>query len=136
MSNALQRVDAGEASPEVDSQKMVVEVPVEDELLAWGDAPPGAVFTPNGDGINDEAVFDFVVYKINVPRPLGIRVFDLRGRRVREIREMGSSGRHRIAWDGRDGAGKQVPPGLYLTEVFVDGVQDNAVLNRVIAIVY
>ena len=132
---ARQRVDGGEAYDGVDSQRIVVGVPVEHKLLDWSDSPP-ALFTPNGDGLNDELVFDFVVYKINAARPLGVRVYGLQGTLVRELRELGSSGRHRLAWDGRDEADQQVPPGLYVGQVFVDGAEADAVLNRVIAVVY
>lgn len=132
---SLQRVDAGEAAEEVDSQQIVVGVPVDGKLLEWA-APPPAVITPNGDGLNDELVFDFAVFKINTPRPLGVRVYALHGALVRELRGSGSSGRQQIAWDGRNGAGERVSPGLYISQVYVDGVEEKAVLNRLIAVVY
>ena len=42
-------------------------------------------------------------------------IFDLAGRRVREIaRGPQAAGTHRLRWDGRDARGRTVPPGVYL----------------------
>jgi len=44
-------------------------------------------------------------------------VSDLAGRRVASVR--GPSG-SRLVWEGRDGAGRPVPPGIYLYRMEVD----------------
>ena len=36
-----------------------------------------AIFTPNGDGINDAAVFSFAVLKVNVARQVVVYLYDL-----------------------------------------------------------
>jgi hypothetical protein len=132
----MQRVDVGDASEEMDSQRIVVGVPVEKKLLEWASIP-SPVITPNDDGHNDEIVFSFTVLKINVPRPLRVLIRDLNRRTIREFREEPiSSGTYEVAWDGRDDGGARVLPGLYLGQVCVDGAEDEAVLNRMIAVVY
>ena len=85
-----------------------------------GDGP--GVFTPNNDGQRDTAVFEFVVLRVNVGREVSVELFDLRGRRVRRLVEIRSAatGLYRVEWDGRDGDGHLVPPGLYVARVGVD----------------
>lgn len=94
-------------------------------------SPP--VLTPNGDGVNDDTVIEFVLAKVDVPRRVSIRIADLSGRAVVEL-GVGhlASGSHqrpsRAApgtvsagrWDGRDTTGALVPPGLYLYRVEVE----------------
>ena len=135
-SDTWQRVDPGDASEEMDSQRIVVGVPVGNNLLDWATPPPSTI-TPNGDGQNDEMVFDFIVLKVNTPRPLCIRIYDLHGAVVRELlKESGSSDRYRVVWDGQNDAGERVFPGLYLVQICVEGAQKKATLNRIIAVVY
>jgi len=51
-----------------------------------------------------------------------LAVFDSRGRRIREIvRGSLPAGEHVMRWDGRDGAGKRVPNGLYFYRLEADG---------------
>ena len=51
---------------------------------------------------------------------LAIEIFDLSGSRVRElIAAPQAAGVYRETWDGRDGAGTRVAPGLYLCRVGV-----------------
>jgi hypothetical protein len=47
-----------------------------------------------------------------------LRIFDVSGRRVRAL-DFGprEAGIQRFAWDGRDDAGRPLPPGLYLGDV-------------------
>jgi hypothetical protein len=132
---ATQSVEAGEADASVVSQRLVVGTPVQNRLLDWAGSPP-SMLTPNGDGHNDELVFDLLIYKLTEARPWGIRVFDLAGVLVREVHQNGPSGRYRIGWDGRDQAGELVPPGLYVTQAFVDGAEHSEVLTRLIAVAY
>ena len=132
---ALQRVDAGDAWDGVDSQSIVVGTPIESALLEWT-GPATVVCTPNADGHNDACSFEFLIHKINVPCPLGVRVFDLRGRPVWERGQMGAGGRYRLTWDARDAAGELVPPGLYLARVWLESAQQHAVVHRVVSVAY
>ena len=79
-------------------------------------------FTPNGDGINDTAVFSFAVLKVNVARQVAVYLYDLAGREVRRLSERRTmaNGLYRLVWDGRDEGGDLVSPGLYLARVKVD----------------
>ena len=79
-----------------------------------------SIFTPNGDGFNDEAVVRFVLLKVDVLRDLEVNFFDLSGRRVRRLYDQpSSSGVYEISWDGLDDSGRLVPPGLYLARVSI-----------------
>ena len=81
-----------------------------------------ATFTPNGDGINDAAVFSFAVLKVNVARQVAVEFYDLAGRKVRRLSERRNmaNGLYRLVWDGRDAGGTLVSPGLYLARIEVD----------------
>ncbi len=80
------------------------------------------IFSPNGDGINDEFVFEFAVLKVDAAREVSVDLYDLAGNRVRRLSEIRSSasGSYRMVWDGRNQAGNLVPPGLYLADVRID----------------
>ena len=94
-------------------------------LLDVGVAPP--VFTPNGDGSNDDATFVFTLAKAE-GAPVSVRVFSLDGSLVRELhtgplsarRYDGSSQSAPGRWDGTDDRGNVVPPGIYLYELLVE----------------
>lgn len=60
---------------------------------------------------NPRTRVDFVV---QVSGPVSLRVYDLRGREVRVLRDRPlNAGRHSVDWDGRDAAGRPVPAGIY-----------------------
>ena len=123
-----QRVDPEPQNP---TSLHVLAVSKDRELL--GDLhvqPP--VFTPNGDGFNDEVAFDFAVFLANLNDPVAVGIYDLSGRLIRtmgEQREV-SAGRYRIAWDGFDDGGELVPPGLYSVLLTVDAVTGGSGVSR------
>lgn len=102
-----------------------------------GDGP--GIVTPNGDGHNDAAVFEFVVLRVNVEREVSVELFDLRGRRVRTLTENRpeATGLYQLSWDGRDDSGGLVPPGLYVARIGVntDGSGSEAV-TAVVGVAY
>ncbi len=50
-----------------------------------------------------------------------VTVFDVEGRLVRTLLDTSlGAGRHRVVWDGRDGQGLRVSPGIYFTRVKTD----------------
>ncbi len=97
-----------------------VAVSTSSDLLINVRADP-PVFTPNGDGINDASNLGYDITNIAVPAPLQVVVYDLSGRRVRQlIRAAGLSGRYAPAWDGRGDDGALVPPGTYVFSVTLE----------------
>jgi hypothetical protein len=76
------------------------------------------VITPNGDGVNEQLEFEFAVLKVDSDNA-SIRIFDLTGRLVAELREGAGSGVVSFAWTGIDDQGRPVPPGIYLASIEV-----------------
>ena len=115
----VQALTAGDATTLVRSESMVVVADVaEAPVLERVSALP-AVFTPNGDGINDRTELQFSVFRLTGERRLDLGVYDLSGRKVRDLSvvRQSPSGEHSIAWDGRSDSGVLVPPGMYLVRV-------------------
>jgi flagellar hook assembly protein FlgD len=75
------------------------------------------VFTPNGDGINDQATIDFTLFKVHTARPVTVSLHSLDGRQVRSITSTVTGGQQRFVWDGRDEVGSVVPPGMYIASI-------------------
>jgi flagellar hook assembly protein FlgD len=103
--------------------------------------PP--VFSPNGDGINDEARFEFKVVRVGDDSPAEVWVYDLSGRRVRRLVDQRkvSTGVRALSWDGRNQAGDIVPPGIYYARLRVatetDGAGiENAEVLRTVSVAY
>ena len=68
--------------------------------------------SPNGDGVNDEGVVRFALAKIENTEP-EVSIYDLSGQRVRVL----VAGNDGYRWDGRDGAGRVLPPGAYICQL-------------------
>ena len=56
-----------------------------------------------------------IAYELAAPATVNLEVFDLSGRRIATLRDGVSetSGRHAVAWTGRDDQGRAVPSGMY-----------------------
>lgn len=86
------------------------------------------VFTPNGDGVNDQFEMFFNLLQIVEPAPVALDVFDLAGRRQHRVfAEERGIGPVRYRWDGRTADGKLLAPGTY---VWVLRVQADAFEER------
>ena len=96
-----------------------------DELLTQVSVFPNP-FTPNGDGLNDVARFQFQLHEVSAPRDLRLRVYDVSGRLVRQldrqwaIRGLFGQGVEDPVWDGLDEEGGLVAPGIYLYRISLD----------------
>ena len=98
---------------------------------------PAWVFTPNGDGINDEFELSYSLLKLLTPATIGVEIYDLSGRRMRVVYEGADvDGQYRRAWDGTDEEGRLVPPGLYLYQVRVEADQKHERQQGVVGVVY
>lgn len=76
-------------------------------------------FTPNGDGINDEAEFEFPGLGYI---PGTINIFSLDNLRVRTIEvPTGSGAKEAAKWDGRDDSGAPMRPGIYIYTIRAEG---------------
>ena len=86
------------------------------------------VFTPNGDGVNDQFEMFFNLLQLVEPAPVALDVFDLAGRRMhRAFVGKRGIGPTRYGWDGRTADGKLLAPGTY---VWVLRVQADAFEER------
>lgn len=75
--------------------------PLTQSLSAALVRPLERIFTPNGDGHNDTAIFNLA------PGDFAIEIFDVRARLVRRLSGVNE-------WDGRDDSGSPVEPGTYV----------------------
>ena len=86
------------------------------------------VFTPNGDGVNDQFEMFFNLLQLVESAPVALDVFDLAGRRLhRAFAEERGIGPAHYSWDGRTAEGKLLAPGTY---VWVLRVQADAFEER------
>ena len=101
-----------------DPNDLAVRVPLASDRLMINVAAQPRLFSPNGDGVNDETRIHCDLVRLVDAAPLSVRVFDLAGRRVRTLfaGEQGG-GSFSAKWDGTNAAGQQVPPGIYLFRV-------------------
>ena len=137
--NSWQRVDDGDANGITDSEKTVVLALEGGEVLS-SIKTDRAVITPNGDGINDEMAVDFSLLRVGTAAPLQVRIYDLSGRLLRQLRnESISPGRHTVIWTGVDDTGSLVPPGIYLLKIDIDVdsmARKNTSVNRLVHVTY
>ncbi len=73
-------------------------------------------FTPNNDGFNDFADFNFEQFVIEKPK---LKILDIHGKLIREFNEGDQQGK-RFVWDGRDRHGKALMPGIYFYVLLSD----------------
>ena len=93
--------------------------------------------TPNGDGRNDVARLIYDIFEITGVASLHVEVWDLAGRRVRLLYEGADGiGVYERGWDGRDDAGRLMPPGVYLGRVSMETDTEHVEDTRVVHLVY
>ena len=94
-------------------------------------------FSPNGDGVNDQTRISYDLSRVIGPVPVEVKVLDLAGRLVRRLFSGEQGGGHwSISWDGTNGSGKRVPPGIYLAHVDVLSSASAETATTVVEVVY
>ena len=73
-----QRVEPGDANPQVESSTNIVELTLDRALFAHLSVYP-RVLTPNGDGIGDRLFISLNLINVLEHRPLKLELFDLAG---------------------------------------------------------
>jgi hypothetical protein len=115
-----QNIVAGDADLLIDSDRLSVQGRLRSELILNLERSPG-VFSPNGDGINDELRVSYILLRALAAVPVELTIHDLSGRRIRSVVKSGQfNGPQLILWDGRDEGGDLVPPGIYLVRLSID----------------
>jgi len=113
-------VDPGSQTP--DGFKFVIRGVVSDTTLSVaGPVPelPCGRLAVRPDRVRPAAT---ITYSLARGEPVSLRLYDVAGRLVRVLldRPMGA-GTWSLAWNGRDGAGRPVPAGVYLLELRLNG---------------
>ena len=130
-----QRVTAGDADPFADSNSLTVHPAQIGEAVirAFRVSP----FTPNGDGINDVLQVEYDLVNVAGEVPATLVVYDLSGMRIARVPVPAvGSGRFPAAWDGTDGGGALVPPGLYLLRLEVETDRGSDAALATVPVVY
>jgi hypothetical protein len=115
-----QNIVAGDADVLIESDRLSVQGRLRSELILNLERSPG-VFSPNGDGINDELRVSYILLRALAAVPVELTIHDLSGRRIRSVVKSGQfNGPQLILWDGRDEGGDLVPPGVYMVRLSID----------------
>jgi hypothetical protein len=78
------------------------------------------IITPNGDGWNDKAIFQFDNPQL---LPLSGKIYDISGALVANLKA-GPNPNSTLEWDGKDSAGTVVPGGLYIYQIDESGTSE------------
>ena len=95
--------------------------------------PP--VFTPNGDGVNDQVEIRFVVLKAGGITPR-VRVLDLAGHVVAKLNRPDSRETQVYVWSGHDQSGDRVQPGIYLCHIHLGASEGDDTVVRSFVVAY
>ena len=130
-----QPVSAGDANQAVNTNKNYVFATSAEPTLQTTFST--VVLTPNGDGANDAAEIDYVLAQFADDVEIDIAIFDLAGRRVRELVAVKrSAGAYQVDWDGRDDGGGLVPPGNYICLIEVESQAKTFAETKLLGVVY
>ncbi len=115
-----QSVAEGDANNLIEGDRVSVATTANASSLLQAEVSP-AVFTPNGDQINDAVSISYDLLEIIGLASVTIDITDLSGRVVRRLYEGEDAiGNYQREWDGRDESGEMVPPGIYLYFILAD----------------
>ena len=132
-----QVIESGNAAPHFAGDDLSVRVPLKGQRLVYQVSATPAVFTPNGDGINDYTTITYDLLYLTGQAPVALRIYDLARNQVAELPVAGSgSGRFLHLWDGRDAQGELLLPGVYILQVEVETDSGTERSSSVVTIAY
>ena len=134
--NLSQPILAGNVWDDVRTNSLAVFGSSTEPSLSLDIAPE--LITPNGDGFNDEALISYGVTQLaKEDIAVRLRIYDLSGAMVKEV----FSGRlapgiYDATWDGRNGDGELLSPGLYLCQISAETEAKTLTKFERLAVVY
>ena len=132
-----QVVTPGDADPLVDGNGLSVALTEVGQKAIHALRFTSSVLTPNGDGVNDALGIEYDLLNLFGQVPVAIDVYDLSGRLLAKVyRGTADSGRFSVGWDGRDGSGALLSPGLYLLRLEVETDEGTDRMDQIISLVY
>ena len=131
-----QEVIEGDAVPHLETDRLSVRVPLGGTLIGSVSVSPNPI-TPNGDGSNEVAFLTYALLKVlGKPAPVSVDIYDLSGALIWHHVEDRTHGTYAVRWDGRNGEGEQVSPGVYIWRVSVRGAAAEDSMSGTIAVLY
>ena len=131
-----QGLTPGDADPLTDGDRLQVDLIGLKSRAIQAMRLSGVVFTPNGDGINDQLYVEYDLVNILGDVPVRLGVFDLSGRYRGAVDGNGVSGRSTVIWDGLDGDGRLLNPGLCVLRLEVQADSGVHTYERAVSIAY
>lgn len=132
-----QAIASGNAAARLAGDDLSVRVPLRGQRLVHRVSATPAVFTPNGDGVNDYTTISYDLLYLTGRAPVALRIYDLAHNLVATLPVAGSeSGRFQRLWDGRDARGDLLLPGTYIVQVEVETDSGMERSSRAVAIAY
>ncbi len=132
-----QSITAGDADALVDSDRLSVDLTRFGSQTIGALSVSSAICTPNGDGVHDVVQLHCELLNLVGSVPVQAELYDLSGRwRGVVWAEALSSGRHVVRWDGRDGGGALVEPGVYLLRLRVEADRGIDTRQVVLSVAY
>ena len=113
---------------------LLPELPRSGQLINDLRVEPG-LFTPNGDGANEQLAISFVVLKLTAANA-EVKIHDLAGRFITRLAATETDGRLTFSWSGHDAQGALVPPGTYLCRIDLGADHGEDLRLRAIAVAY
>ncbi len=131
-----QPVDSGDASALIKSNVTYITLPTNTPLIDHFTLS-NQLISPNGDGINDTVLISLDLLKVIEPRPIEIKIYDLRGHCVATIANANAqAGRLQFIWDGRSNTKKLLKPGIYIVQFQINSDADQQIIQKSVNLVY
>ena len=133
-----QSVEDGDASDELGTDQLRVLVSSSSLESVLSDvAITPAVFTPQGDAINDQVSIEYTLFSVLDAVEVDVELLTLAGQRVRSLSGgVQGAGHHALQWDGRDEANQLVVPGVYLARIGANTDRGRVVRFGAVAVAY